>query len=574
MLATEKQLTLTCGWCKKIKNGDTWQTIEEFLNSLGYADITHGMCGECSEKIFQKRVYLESYQNICKAISSSIALDEVLNLIVTNIVRVMNVKACLLRLINKKSRTLDVAASFGLSDDYVNKGAVTFDQSLEDAMSGKPVSIYDVADDKNSIYFHAANKEGIRSIMSVPLRFKDDIIGIMRMYTAEPRNYSDEDMKFVSAIAEQAAMAIMNAKEFETIVSKEKEYLRVFQEISKALSSSLNLEEILNMIVRKIPEAIQVKGATIKLIDEKTKKIKLAASYGLNNDFLAKDPTGKELNIMEALNHLYSQASMLPFLKDKDMNILEELNYKPVFIYDATTDPRVLNKKDIIEEGIKSILSVPILARGKLIGVIKLFTGWLRNFTQKEVAFTTSLAEQCGLAIVNATMYEKQYKEVTYLKTLQEITKLRTKTTDFSQVLNRIVTRLPEIMNTKAATIRLLNPKTQRLELAAASGLSDEYLSRGSVEFEENIKTALKGEPVAIYDAASDARIHFNKEAQREGIKSILAIPLILYNDTIGVLRLLTSELRVFTSDEIDFAMALAEEAAIVIENARLQNKI
>ncbi|MBF0568240.1 MAG: GAF domain-containing protein [Nitrospirae bacterium] len=574
MLEDDKQLILTCGWCKKIKNDAAWQTVEEFLNSMGYANITHGMCSECSEKIFQKRVYLESYQNICKAISSSIALDEVLNLIVTNIVRVMNVKACLLRLINKKLRTLDVAASFGLSNDYVNKGAVTFDQSLEDAMSGKPVSIYDVADDKNSIYFHAAKKEGIRSIMSVPLRFKDDIIGIMRMYTAEPRNYSDEDMKFVSAIAEQAATAIMNAKEFETIVSREKEYLRVFREISKALSSSLNLEEILNMIVRTIPEAIQVKGATIKLIDEKTKRIKLAAAYGLNEDFLIKDPAGKELNIMEALNHLYSQGSSLPFLKDKDMNILEELNYKSVFIYDATTDPRVMNKKDIIEEGIKSILSVPILARGKLIGVIKLFTGWLRNFTQEEVDFVTSLAEQCGLAIVNATMYEKQYKEVTYLKTIQEITKLRTKTKDFNEVLNHIVKRLPEIMNTKAATIRLLNRENERLELVASSGLSDEYLNRGSIEFEENIKIALKGEPVAIHDAANDARMIFNKEAQREGIQSILVIPLMLYNNIIGVLRLLTSEPRVFTSDEIDFAMALAEEAAIVIENARLQNKI
>lgn len=328
------------------------------------------------------------------------------------------------------------------------------------------------------------------------------------------------------------------------------------------------------MIVRKLPEAIQVKGATIKLIDEKTKKIRLAASYGLNTDFLTKDPSGKEINIMEALNHLYSQASTLPFLKDKDMDILEGLNYKTVFIYDASTDPRVLNKKDIIEEGIKSILSVPILARGKLIGVIKLFTGWLRNFTKEEVAFATSLAEQCGLAIVNATMYEKQNKEVTYLKTLQEITKLRTKTTDYSKVLNHIVCRLPEIMNTKAATIRLLNPADNRLELAAASGLSEEYLNRGSIEYEENIRIALKGEPVAIYDAANDCRINFNKEAEREGIKSILVIPLMLYNNIIGVLRLLTSELRVFTNDEIDFAMALAEEAAIVIENARLQHKI
>ncbi|MCG6551061.1 MAG: GAF domain-containing protein [Candidatus Magnetominusculus sp. LBB02] len=554
MLDADKPLILTCGWCKKIKNDeDVWLTQEEFLGSLGYTNITHGMCCECSEKIFEKRVYLESYQSICKVISSSISLDKVLNLIVTNIVKVMNVKACLLRLINKKSRTLDVAASFGLSDAYVNKGKVTFDKSLEDAMSGKPASIYDVADDKNSVYFHAARKEGIRSIMSVPLRFKDDIIGIMRMYTAEPRNYSDEDMKFVSAIADQAAIAIMNATEFESIVSREKEYLRVFQEISKALSSSLNLEEILDIVIMKIPETIQVKGAAIKLIEE---------------DLLTIKPSAGQLNIMEPL-----QALILPLLKD-DIAAADTgagLNYKPVFIYDALSEPIFRDLKDILDGGIKSILSVPILARGKLIGVMTLFTGWLRNFTQEEVAFAASLAQQCGLAIVNAAMYEKKHQEMLYYKTLQEIAKLRTKTTDLAMMLDHIVMLLPEIMHTKGAAIHIYNLKNQKLELAEAAGLSDEYLS---IDFGKDIELTLKGEPVAIYDAANDARVHFGKEAGREGIRSILIVPVMLYNNITGVLWLFTGDHRVFSRDETGFAMAVAEEAAIVIENARLQNKI
>ncbi|MBF0608549.1 MAG: GAF domain-containing protein [Candidatus Magnetobacterium sp. LHC-1] len=568
------KLNMVCGWCKKIKADDVkWQTVEEFLASAGLGDSTHGMCPDCSEKIFQKRVYLESYQNICKVISSSLSLDEVLNLIVTNVVKVMNVKACLLRLINKKSRTLDVAAHFGLSDEYVNKGSVGIDKSVEDALSGKSVSVYDITLDAHSKYHKVAVQEGIRSIVSIPLKFKDEIIGVLRMYISEPRDYTEEDLKFVSAIAEQAAIAIMNAKAFETIVSQEKRYLSLFQEISRTVSSSLNLGEVLDMIVRKIPEAMQVKAATIKLVDDKSKKIKMAASFGLSDNFLAKDPVTEGINISEALSHIYQQTSSLPFLKEKDMHLLDGLSYIPETIYDATTDPRILNRKDMIDEGIKSILTVPIIVRHKLIGVLKLFSGWYRNFTQQEIDFSASLAAQCGIAIENARMYEQRYVELTYLKTLQETTKLLSKTTDFHEVLQLIVRKLPEIMHTKAATIRLINPDTRQLELMASSGLSRDYLDRGSVAFEASVQLALSGKPVAIYDATNDQRIIYNKEAAKEGIKSILVVPMMLYDEIIGVLRLLTEQHRAFTQDEIDFAMALAEEAAVAIEKTRFHNK-
>ncbi|MBF0519512.1 MAG: GAF domain-containing protein [Nitrospirae bacterium] len=571
----DNQLKMVCGWCKKIRADDTsWQTIEEYFAAKGLGETTHGMCPGCSEKIFEKRVYLESYQNICKVISSSISLEETLNLIVTSIVKVMNVKASLLRLINKKSGTLDVAAYYGLSKEYVNKGSVVIDKSIEDALSGKQVSVYDITFDEDSKYHKEAKKEGISSILSIPLRFKDEIIGVLRMYTAEPRDYVEEDRKFLMAIAEQAAIVIMNAKEYETMVTREKEYLRLFREISKAVSSSLKLEEVLNSIVFKIAEAFRVKAVTIKLIDEITKKFTVVASCGLKERFFANTPL-KDMNISQALRYLYLENPALPFPHEKDIRILQELNLSPVAIYDATTDSRVLNKKDIIEEGIKSILTVPIQVRDKLIGVLTIYTGWYKNFTQEETDFSSFLAEQCGIAIENARMYEKKYKEVTYLKTIQEITKLMSKHKDPNEIMDLIVKKLPEVMNTKAATIRLIDPETNKLKLMASSGLSTQYLGRGDVEGEENIKAALKGEPVAIYDVGKDPRVVYHKEAEEEGIKSLLAVPLMSYNNnTIGVLRLLTTQHRDFTKDEIDFAMALCEEVSIALENALLLKQL
>ena len=148
-------------------------------------------------------------------------------------------------------------------------------------------------------------------------RYRDKLIGILRLYTAEPPKCEKEDQKFLFAIAEQTAMAIVNARHFETEISKEKEYLRVFAEITKALGSTLDVEKVMNMIVYEIPKVMNVKAATIRLLDEKGKKLKLVAASGLSQKYLDRGPIDAEDYVKAALNE------------------------KPVAIYDAATDERI-----------------------------------------------------------------------------------------------------------------------------------------------------------------------------------------------------------------------------------------
>ncbi|MBI5195622.1 MAG: GAF domain-containing protein [Nitrospirae bacterium] len=383
----KNRLIPICAWCKKIRiDENLWEQIEKRLTDEGFGVFTHGMCPDCADKIFEKKVYLESYQNICKAISSSLSLDEVLNLIVTNAVKVMNVKASMLRLLNKETQKLEVAASHGLSPGYINKGPVAYDKSIDDALSGKAVSIYDITSDANARYREEAESEGIRSILSIPVKFKKEVIGVLRMYTAEPVKYSDEDLKFMAAIAEQAAIGIINARKFETTVSRAREYLRVFEQVTKAVSSSLKFSEVLDMIVRMLPEVMKLKAATIRLLDDTGKKLELVAASGLSEKYLKRGPVDFEENIKEALQT------------------------KPVAIYDVATDPRVHYQKEARKEGIKSILTLPITAKGSVIGVLRLLTDTPRQFSDEDITFSASLAEVCGIAIENARIYEKLQK--------------------------------------------------------------------------------------------------------------------------------------------------------------------
>jgi PAS domain S-box-containing protein len=548
-LKTERKERLIpiCGWCKKIRSDDDyWEQLETYLTNEGFGIFTHGMCPSCADKIFEKKVYLESYQDICKSISASISLDEVLQLIVKNVVKVMNVKASLLRLLNKETKQLEIASYYGLSDKYANKGPVGYDASIDDALAGKSVSVYDIAEQKDSKYYKEASEEGIRSILSIPMRSEKEVIGVLRMYTTEPVNYTDEDLQFISAIAEQGAIAIMNARRFETAVSNEKEYLRVFEEITKTVSSSLNVNEVLNMIVKKIPEVMGLKGSTLRLLNKENNQLELAAYYGLSDQYANKGPVTYDASIDDALAG------------------------KPVSRYDITEHKDSKYYKEAVEEGIRTILSIPMIFQKEVIGVLRLYTAKPMKYKYEDLRFMSAIAEQTAIAIFNAKQFEKELsKEKEYLEVFQEVTKALSVSLRPQEVLEMIVRKIPEVMNLKAATVRLIDPDGKKLELVASYGLSEKYLNKGPVDAEKNVVEALKEKAVAIYDATTDHRIQYRKEAAEEGIKSMLTLPIVARGKLLGILRLLTSEPREFSSQEIDFVELLAEQSGIAIINAQ-----
>ncbi len=547
----KEKLIPICGWCKKIRSDeDYWEQLETYLTNEGFGIFTHGMCPSCADKIFEKKVYLESYQNICKAISSSISLDEVLKLVATNVVKVMNVKASLLRLLNKETKQLEVAAHYGLSEKYVNKGPVAYDASIDDALAGMAVSVYDMAEHKDSKYYSEALEEGIRSILSIPLRFEKEIIGILRMYTTEPVKYTDEDLKFISAIAEQGAIAIVNARRFEKAVSREKEYLRVFEEITKAVSSTLNLKEVLDMIAQKIPQVMGLKGASLRLLNKDSKQLELAAYYGLSEHYANKGPVSYDASIDDALAG------------------------KPVSEYDITEHKDSKYYHEAVKEGIRSILSIPMFFQQEVIGVLRLYTTKPVNYKEADLKFMSAIAEQTAIAIVNARHFEKEIsREKEYLRVFQEITKAVSSSLNVNEVLDMIVRKIPEVMHLKAATVRLLDSSGKKLKLVASHGLSETYLKKGPVDAEQNVTEALKENPVAIYDVPTDNRIKYKKEAEKEGIKSMLTLPVIARGKVLGILRLLTGESREFSRQEIDFAASLAEQCGTAIANAIMYEK-
>ena len=339
---------------------------------------------------------------------------------------------------------------------------------------------------------------------------------------------------------------IMNANDQQ----KQNDYLAVFQEVTRLINQVHEPQQVMDLVVQRLPELLAVDAATIRLFDKGTKSFVLGAAYGVSAEYLSRTVIDSD----EVMESLMEGTPIARNLMDRlcDYEGCEEMQ----------------------REGVKSVMSLPILFQQRVIGILRLLSKTPRAFTGQEVAFAMSLAEQLGIALSNSRLFQEMQNQVKFLRELREISRLVNSTLDLDQILTMIVEKLPRIMGVAGCTIRLLHPATNRLELAAASGLSEGYLGRGSISREDSIFKVLKGEPVAIYDATTDPRVDYHEAIQREGIKSILAIPIRNEKEIIGVLRLLTLEHRIFSDSEINFAVTAAEEGGNAIQKARTYRKI
>jgi signal transduction protein with GAF and PtsI domain len=174
-------------------------------------------------------LYFNSFREVVKAVHSTLDINEVLKMLVKKITRVMKVKGCAIRLLNINKRTLELVSFYGLSERYVGKGSVDADRSMAEAMKGRTIWISNVRKDPRVQYQEEAIEEGIYGILSVPLIIKKRVIGVLRLYTKKPRVFSKADISFIEALAEIGAIAIENARMYESI---KKDYENVMNDIN------------------------------------------------------------------------------------------------------------------------------------------------------------------------------------------------------------------------------------------------------------------------------------------------------------------------------------------------------
>lgn len=169
----------------------------------------------------------ETLLKVTKALSMSKDPKEIIQITVRSIKETLSMKGCTLYLANAETNEFELAASYGLSDEYLGKGPVSMSRPLAKVLTEGPTAIYDSQDDPRVQYVEEAKKEGIVSILSVPIYVRGVVIGAMRVYTSEPWEFTLEDVNFVQALAEIAGMVI----DLTRLIQGQNEYIDILESL-------------------------------------------------------------------------------------------------------------------------------------------------------------------------------------------------------------------------------------------------------------------------------------------------------------------------------------------------------
>ena len=282
------------------------------------------------EQLRLKVMLFESLASVSRTINSTLNLDEALRAITKEACELMRARMCSLMLLDESGAWLDLRASFGAGDAYINKPRLSADESLIGVVvrRKKPLQVANVQTDTRYQNVELARREGLVSLLSVPLIFAGQSIGALSVYTARPYSFSNEEIKILSALAELSAIAIEKARLYERVVDVE-EQLRQNEKLSA-----------LGLLAAEVAHEIRNPLTVMKLL-----------YHSLNLKFEPKDPRAKDAQIIEAkIEHLNKIVEQI-----LDFARTTEPKFAPVNLNDLVDELSLLVRHKLANQGVKLV---------------------------------------------------------------------------------------------------------------------------------------------------------------------------------------------------------------------------
>ena len=282
------------------------------------------------EQLRLKVLLFESLASVSRTINSTLNLDEALRAITKEACDLMRARMCSLMLLDESRDWLDLRASYGAGDAYIKKPRLSVEESLLGVVvrRKKPQQVANVQADSRYQNVELARRENLVSLLSVPLIFAGQAIGTLNVYTARPYNFSNEEIKILSALAELSAIAIEKARLYERVVDVE-EQLRQNEKLSA-----------LGLLAAEVAHEIRNPLTVMKLL-----------YHSLNLKFDAKDPRTKDAQVIESkIEHLNKIVEQI-----LDFARTTEPKFAPVNLNDLIDELGLLVRHKLANQNVKLI---------------------------------------------------------------------------------------------------------------------------------------------------------------------------------------------------------------------------
>jgi signal transduction histidine kinase len=490
---------------------------------------------------------------LSKTLASTLDLDEVLVRILDSIGLVIPVDSCCLLLLEGKS--LEVRASIGFDDD---SSVLGLRMDLERyplnrfvIESGIPMVIDDVRQDPR--WNPRTDSHAIRSWMGIPLRASGEVIGMLAIDSHTPNAYSDEHRQVADAFADLAAAAVRNARLFSTARRKIEE-LDAVKRIGAAVASRLEVDRLCEVVGQNLVEIFRVGVVYVALWEEEAGLVRLPFySHDGKREFLPPFPFGEGLT-----SHVLRSREPL--------NIGEDLGAAA-----RSMGGRAIPGRDAL-----SWLGVPIFSGKRALGVLCVQSYDRENaFSDEDSRLLATIASTVGAGIRNARLYEEARRKADEASALADAGREITESLDPDVVLRRIAMRANALLSRDSSAVFLVEGDGSLRAVVAVGRQADELqgfrLPAGAGIVGRVVGS---GEGIIVNDAHDDPEAVGVPGTPDEPGEKIIAAPLVVAGRVTGVMAVWRGASEPgFVPDDLVFLTALARQAAVAIENARLHRK-
>jgi signal transduction histidine kinase len=327
------------------------------------------------------------------------------------------------------------------------------------------------------------------------------------------------------------------------------ERLKLLYQVSNVIHSTLDSQVALQLIVSEAVQLMRASSGSVALINPTSGFLEISASHNL-----PAAATKLRLRVGEGITGWVARAG------------------KPARVGDVRQDRRYVAAR----RGVYSELAVPLEVNGEVRGVINVDSDRADAFTAEDQELLQELALQATKAIQNTWLYEQLRLRARLFESLASVSRTINSTLNLDEALRAITREACLLMAARMCSLMMLDESRAWLDLRASHGAGEAYIKKPRLGVEESLLGVVvrRKKPVQVPNVQLSNRYQNVELARREGLVSLLSVPLLFADQVIGTLSVYTGRPYNFSNEEIRILSALAELSAIAIEKARLYERI
>ncbi|MEZ4594455.1 MAG: GAF domain-containing protein [Chloroflexota bacterium] len=328
---------------------------------------------------------LAALREITRALSTAWDLDTTLDLIVRKTTEVMHVDSCTIYLLDPDGTTLRLRASTGLANRALGRSTLALGEGMTGfaVQSNEPVFARDAQHDPHFKWVDEAEESPFTSLLAVPLDIEAEVIGAMNVQTRTPHDFSADEVALLSLIGDLAAGTLAKAQLYDK-QRRQIEEMRALAQVSEVVTSPQYLDDILDVVTEMAAKMMDTAVCAIFLLND----------------------AGTHLELRSARRDQTPYQHRPPLPADSTASVIGSVLHtgQPIYIANVQTDPRYQGQELARQEGLVSLLSVPLSVRDRAIGVFNCYSTEPRQFNAEQQTLFATLANQTALAIENARL--------------------------------------------------------------------------------------------------------------------------------------------------------------------------